>query len=102
MANVKVKFLMTAAGAYGIAQAGDEVTVSDADAKQLEKNGTARIVGDSKDEVTTPSSGSVRFSEEKAQGPSGEADTNPKDATGKAAAKKGAAKKTAAKKTSKQ
>jgi hypothetical protein len=79
-----VKFLHTSAGTYGIAHEGDELTLNDAIAAKLEKQGTVEITGDAGDdaEESVAPVGSVRITDEtgKTNTPAGE--TNPKNPTG--------------------
>lgn len=61
-----VKFLGTSAGVYGIAHAGDELTLKDSIANQLEKQGTVKITGDADDdaEESVAEKGSFRISDQ--------------------------------------
>lgn len=62
----KVEFLSTSAGAYGIAQKGDKLVINTKVAEELEKKGVVKITGAAADgaEESTPTKGSVRFTDE--------------------------------------
>lgn len=67
MKNVKV--LHTTAGTYGVAHAGDQLTLKDSIATHLEKQGSVKIIGDAGDdaEESVAPKGSVRISQVKAE-----------------------------------
>lgn len=106
MANTIVKAKGTMVGSYGIAHAGDKVTVESKVAKELEKAGLVDVVSDTEADLTIPSKGSVRFADETnaaKQVAKAEAETDPKNPTGqKVAAEKQAPQKQASKKASKK
>jgi hypothetical protein len=62
----KVEFLHTSAGTYGIAHAGDKLTLQDSLANQLEKSGVVKVTGEAgKDaEESTAKNGSFRIHDE--------------------------------------
>lgn len=66
----KVEFLMSSAGAYGKAEAGDKLVINSKVAEELEKRGVLKITGDAPESAqeSIPQSGSVRFTTEKVQG----------------------------------
>jgi hypothetical protein len=79
-----VKFLHTSAGTYGLANEGDELTLKDSVANQLEKQGTVEITGDAGEdaEESVATKGSVRISDQTGQGTAPAGETNPKNPTG--------------------
>jgi hypothetical protein len=64
-----VKFLTTSAGTYGVAHAGDQLTLKDSVATQLEKQGTVKVTGDAGEdaEESVAPKGSVRITEVRAE-----------------------------------
>jgi hypothetical protein len=76
-----VKFKQTSAGSYGLAQTGDELTVTDTVASHLEKTGVVEVLGDSDEDASVPSKGSVRFTDETGKGEAPAGETDPKNAT---------------------
>lgn len=90
MGNVKVKFLQTSAGVYGLAKEGDTAVLAEADAKKLEDRGVVEIKGSSSDEPTRAQAGHLTITDE--TGKSTAAETDPKNpTTEKTAASKGSA-----------
>jgi hypothetical protein len=77
-----VKFKQTSAGSYGLAQTGDELTVTDTVASHLEKTGVVEVLGDSDEDPSVPTKGSVRFTDETGKGEAPAGETDPKNVTG--------------------
>jgi hypothetical protein len=81
----KVKFLHTSAGTYGLAAEGDELTLQDSHAAQLEKQGVVKVTGDAgKDaEESVAEKGSLRINDLTAKANVSAGETDPKNPTGK-------------------
>jgi hypothetical protein len=81
----KVKFLHTSAGTYGLATEGDELTLQDSHAAQLEKQGVVKVTGDAgKDaEESVAEKGSLRINDLTAKANVSAGETDSKNPTSK-------------------
>jgi hypothetical protein len=79
-----VKFLHTSAGTYGLATEGDELTLQDSHAAQLEKQGVVKVTGDAgKDaEESVAEKGSLRINDLTAKATPAAGETDHKNPTG--------------------